>query len=103
MSARNVEQEFDALKSDFGKLSSDLVGLTEAVRDLVGQDVQGYVAKARVVAGQVNEEVDAATTALAAQGRAGVACVTHQMRDHPVASILVCLGLGFVIGKLIER
>ena len=103
MSTRNVEQEFDALRSDFSKLSSDLGNLTDALRNLTGQGAQDYLAKMQAVMGQANDGVEATATALSARGREGIACVTHQMRERPLTSILICLGLGVVIGKLFDR
>lgn len=103
MSTRNVEQEFDALKSDFSKLSADLVNLTEAIRDLAGKDAQAYMTKFRGAVSHANHDVEAAATALGERGRESAACIAHQIRERPLASILVCLGLGLVIGKLIHR
>jgi len=103
MPGRNVEQEFDALKLDFGKLSSDLVRLTEALRDLTGEGAQEYVAKLRSVVSQANEDAQAAAAALGARGREGIAAVEHQVRERPLMSILICFGVGLVIGKLIDR
>jgi ElaB/YqjD/DUF883 family membrane-anchored ribosome-binding protein len=103
MAARNVEQEFDALKSDFGRLSSDLVNLTEAMRGLIGGDAQDTIAKVRTVMGQAGESVEATAAALGARGRKGIACLEHQVRERPLTSILVCLGVGLVLGKLIDR
>jgi ElaB/YqjD/DUF883 family membrane-anchored ribosome-binding protein len=96
MPPRTIEQEFDTLKADFSKLSSDLANLTEVLRDLTGQGAQASFDKLRAAAGN---GVDAA----AAHGRDGVAAVMQQVRERPLASILVCFGLGLVIGKLIDR
>ena len=90
-------------KSDFGKLSSDLVRLTEALRDLTGEGAQEYVAKLRSVVSQANEDAQAAAAALGARGREGIAAVEHQVRERPLMSILICFGVGLVIGKLIDR
>ncbi len=103
MSARNVEQEFDVLKADFGKLSGDLVRLTEALRDLTGEGAQGYLAKLRSATGQANEDVHAAAAALGARGREGMEAIEQQVRARPLMSILICLGLGLIIGKLLDR
>ncbi len=103
MSVRNVEQEFDALKTDVGTLSADLVRLTEALRELTGEGAQGYWAKLRSVTGQASEEVHAASAALGARGREGIDAIERQVRANPLMSILICLGLGLVIGKLLDR
>ena len=103
MAARNVEQEFDALKSDFGRLSSDLANMTEALRGLVGQDAGGTIGKVRAAMGQASEGVEATAAALGARGRKGIACLEHQVRERPLTSILVCLGVGLVLGKLLDR
>jgi ElaB/YqjD/DUF883 family membrane-anchored ribosome-binding protein len=103
MSVRNVEQEFDALKSDFGKLSSDLGSLTEALRELTSESAQSYGAKLRAAAAQAHEDAHAAAAALSARGREGMEAAAQQVRERPLASILVCFGLGLVLGKLIDR
>ena len=102
MSTRNVEQEFDALKSDFGKLSADLVSLTQTLRDLAGKDAHLVMDRLGDTMGRANHEVEAAAAA-GARGREGVTAVAQQLRERPLTSILVCLGLGVVIGKLINR
>ena len=101
MTARNVEQEFDALKADLARLSGDLGGLTEAVRTLIGQDADAYISKFRTAMGHANmtEAVDVAT----ARARDGATYVTGQVRNHPLTTILACFGLGVVLGKLMDR
>jgi ElaB/YqjD/DUF883 family membrane-anchored ribosome-binding protein len=103
MSARNVEQEFDSLKADFGKLSADLVALTEALRGLTGQDAKDYVAKLRSIAEAETDGLRAAAAGLGARGQDAMACVGRQISERPLASVLICFGVGLVIGKLIER
>lgn len=103
MSVRNVEQDFDALKADFGKLSADLVNLTAALRDATGQGAQEYLAKVRSFTDQGSEDVQAAAAALGARGRDAMNSVGEQIRDRPLMSLLICFGLGIVIGKLIDR
>ena len=58
MSTRNVEQEFDALKLDFSKLSSDLASLTETLRDVVGRNAGEVGAKVRGAMGHASDEVE---------------------------------------------
>jgi len=103
MPARNVEQEFDALKQDFAKLGTDLMGLTEAMRGLTTSEVQEHLAKLRAVMGHANDDVEAAARALSAQGHKGMAAAARCVVERPLTSILVCFGLGVVIGKLIDR
>lgn len=103
MPARNVEQEFDALKLDFGKLSDDLVSLTAAMRELIDQGARDSAAKLRTAAGQAHEDIHAAAAALGARGKEGVAAAAQQIRERPLTSILIGFGLGFVLGKLFDR
>ena len=103
MSARNVEQEFDALKADFGKLSADLVVLSEALRSLTGQDAVNYLAKLRSFAGAEADGLGTAATGLGARGQDALASVGRQISERPLASVLICFGLGLIISKLIER
>jgi ElaB/YqjD/DUF883 family membrane-anchored ribosome-binding protein len=92
MPARNVEQEFDALKADFGKLSSDFVNLAEAMRNRTGEEAQEFLKKGRDAMDKAQE-----------YGRQGIDCAARQIRERPLTSILICLVVGFVIGKLIDR
>ena len=103
MSARNVEQEFDSLKADFGKLSADLLALTEALRGLNGQDAKDGLAKLRSIAESETEGLSAAAAALGARGQDAMASVGRQITERPVMSVLICFGLGLVIGKLLDR
>lgn len=103
MSARNVEQEFDALKLDLGKLSSDLASVTEALHDLAGRSAGEYGAKLRGVMEHATENVETAAAALKERGCRGAASVVHHMRERPLATILIGFGLGVVIGKLMDR
>jgi len=103
MAARNVEQEFDALKSDFGKLSTDLASLTAALRDLTTEGAQDTLAKLRAATAHANGEIHDAAAALGARGRDGVDAAIHHVRERPLTSILICFGLGLAIGKLLDR
>lgn len=103
MPARNVDVEFDALKSDFSKLSSDLASLTEAMRTLTGEEAQGYLDKARNVVGQAQDGIGATVSAISASGHQGIASVEEHIRQRPLASILIGLGVGLAIGRLVSR
>jgi ElaB/YqjD/DUF883 family membrane-anchored ribosome-binding protein len=103
MSVRNVEQEFDSLRADFGKVRADLVALTEALGGLTGQDAKDCVAKLRSLAEADADSHRAAATGLGARGQDAMACVGRQISERPLASVLICFGLGLVIGKFIER
>jgi len=103
MSTRNVEQEFDTLKMDFGKLSSDLVSLTQSLRELTGRSAEDYAAKLRAGVGHATDEVEAAAAALKTHGCEGMAVVARQMRERPLASILIGFGLGVLIGNLVVK
>jgi ElaB/YqjD/DUF883 family membrane-anchored ribosome-binding protein len=103
MPTRNVEQEFDALRSDFAKLGSDLKSLTHAMGNLTGQEARDYSVRLRAALGHVGEDVDAMASSVAVGSRKGAAEVSRCVGEHPLTSILLCLGLGLVIGKLIDR
>ena len=103
MTSRNVEQEFDTLKADFGKLSGDLANLTAALRDLTAEGAQDYLAKLRAATDHANGEIHGAAAALGARGREGLDAAVAHVRERPLTSILICFGLGLVIGKLIDR
>jgi ElaB/YqjD/DUF883 family membrane-anchored ribosome-binding protein len=98
---RNVEQEFDALKNDVKKLGDDFANLARALLDTASPD--NILAKLRELADRGSDEVGAAASALGKQGNDAIVSVGRQVRERPLTTILICLGLGFVIGKLIDR
>jgi len=103
MSARNVEQEFDALRSDFGKLSADLANLTAALRDVTAEGAHDYWVKLRAATDHANGEAHAAAAALGARGRDSIDAAARHVRDRPLTSVLACFAAGLVIGKLLDR
>jgi ElaB/YqjD/DUF883 family membrane-anchored ribosome-binding protein len=100
MSDRNVEQEFDALKSDLGKIGSDLASLTQAIHDFIGQDTQAKLDKLHGATEQAKEEVGTAAAALGERGCKGISSIGNQLRKHPLVSVLIGLAVGVVLGKL---
>lgn len=79
--ATNSEQDMEALKRDFQSLKSDVSDLSSALKGLLGDEAR--VAKVKLKKGEQQVE--------------------HQIEEHPMTSVGVAMGVGFIIGILLDR
>lgn len=80
-----LREDLDALRGDIGRLA-------ESVRTLTEKGAWAGVDRARRRAGEAREQVEH----LAEE-------VGHHLEERPYGSVMMAFGLGFVIGKLLER
>jgi ElaB/YqjD/DUF883 family membrane-anchored ribosome-binding protein len=104
---RNLEEEFDALKAGLDTLRNDISSRVNSFGEAATDEVRTRGRRARAamgrVTGRAGEVWDDATDEASRRGREGVAAVKQQIEERPVISLLVALGIGLVIGKLINR
>lgn len=80
-----TDQDLQGLKVDFSDLRKDVGDLSRDVKDLIAnKSKQGY------------ERVKDATARSVRQ-------VENEIEEHPFASVGVALGVGFLVGVLIDR
>lgn len=79
--AANTERDVENLKSEFADLKSDVSELTKTIRGMSGNTVNKGRERAR-------EAVDT---------------FEHQVGQRPLTSLTTAFGVGFVIGKLLDR
>ncbi|HET6655276.1 MAG TPA: DUF883 domain-containing protein [Gammaproteobacteria bacterium] len=86
------EKDIHAIKSEVDSLKSELRSLTESLkREAEAQARAGY-AKAREASDKVRH-----------QARQGAAMVEDQIEERPLISVLTAFGVGFLIGKILDR
>jgi ElaB/YqjD/DUF883 family membrane-anchored ribosome-binding protein len=86
------EKNLDQLRADFEALRSDVSSLVQTLKsDAIDQAHVGYD-KLKQAGGQAADQV-----------RVGAAAVERQIEDRPLTSVLAAFGIGFIIGKLMEK
>lgn len=92
MTAKQSDSSGEELRAELNQIQKDVAALTETLKKL-GAD-------------RGQEGVDAVKRAAAAterQAKAAVQSVEEQITERPFPSILVAFGLGFFVGKLLDR
>ena len=102
MAEDNIRKEFEELKTDFDKLRGDIAGLVDALRD-AGMD---RAAEAKADLGEQysaqREKLRAALNRARARGDEAVDDLEQGIAEHPLSSLAMAFGLGFIIAKLID-
>lgn len=91
MAAQNSE-EVQALKDDLQTLRQDFAKLTESLKKSVREDVSAGADTARASAAQFQDRAREATRGLEAEVAA-----------RPLTSVAAAFGVGFLLGKLLDR
>lgn len=91
-SAAGMSGGMDKVKDDFGRVKSDVADLASSAADAAKQG-------ARDAADTVNEKMGDAQKYAEQQIESLVKCI----KDRPVTSALVGIGVGFLIAKLLSR
>lgn len=90
--ATNTEQDISQLKDDMAKLKADLASIASTLKKEAGDRARhGY------------DRVREAGEHAADYARSGAHAVEHQIEERPLVSVLSAFGIGFVIGKLLDR
>jgi ElaB/YqjD/DUF883 family membrane-anchored ribosome-binding protein len=100
---RALGSELDELKHDLAKLGSDTatlfqtlfdagVGSTGHIREKIGRGTEGLL-------GDIRDGLDEVRS----RGKDSLGALADQVSSRPLVSLLVVLGIGLAIGKLMER
>jgi len=90
--ATNTEHDITQLKQDVASLKADLSSIANSLKKEAGERARhGY------------ERVREAGEHAADYARSGAHAVEHQIEERPMVSVLSAFGIGFVIGKLLDR
>jgi len=85
-------EDLDALKRDFAALRKDVAALMSSLGDAASAQKQRAFAAAGEKAEQIKE-----------QGAKVVRSVEGEIEARPLTSIGIAFGVGFLLGKLLER
>lgn len=90
--ATNQDKELQDLKDELAKLKADMSSIA---------DTMGKIA--RNSAEQGRERIKSAADQSRAQARESWGAFEKEVSERPMTSLAVALGLGFVMGKLLDR
>ncbi len=79
--ATATDQDVETLKKDFRSLKSDVSALSSAIKELVADETRAAKVKLKKAEKQVE----------------------HEIEEHPMASVGIAMGIGFIIGMLVDR
>lgn len=90
--AANTEKDFEELRKEFSELRSDVAKLTDTLKKLYGDTTAEGSERARQAAGYARD-----------RARDSVDAVEQEISSRPLTSIAAAFGIGFIIGKLLDR
>lgn len=90
--ATNAEKELQELKQEFATLREELAGIGKTVSNL-----------AHSAADEGRDRVRSAAERSRQQARETWGAFEHEIEERPMTSIAVALGIGFILGKLLDR
>lgn len=87
-----VDDEVAKLKKDIDQLRDDIGTLTNSFKELGAQKGRDAMDRAKRTGTSMREEAEAWR-----------AKADHEIEERPLTSVLMSFGLGFLIGRLLDR
>ena len=100
---RSTDMSYQALEAELAKLRDDIGSLAKTVRDLGSGEAQAVVDAVRDRLDKVSAEARRASRRARAGAQDAADTVQHAIEDNPLTSVLIALGLGFIIGAFLRR
>jgi ElaB/YqjD/DUF883 family membrane-anchored ribosome-binding protein len=105
--ARNLEEEFDALKAGLDTLRKDISSRVNSFGDAATDEVRTRGRRARAAVGRATDRAgevwDDAANEASRRGREGAAALEQRIEERPILSVLVAFGIGVMIGRMLNR
>ena len=100
---RSTDMSYQALEAELAKLRDDIGSLANTVRDIGSGEAQAVVDAVRDRLDKVSAEARRASRRARAGAQDAADTVQHAIEDNPLTSVLIALGLGFIIGAFLRR
>ena len=97
------DRSYRELEAELSKLRDDVASLAGTVRDIASDEVHATVDAIRDRLDKAAGEARKAARRAKAGAHDAADALEGAIEEHPFTSILVALGLGFVIGALLRR
>lgn len=90
--ATNADKELQELRDEFAELKKELSGIGKTVSQLAHSVTDEGRDRLRAAAGRSRDQV-----------RETWGAFEHEIEERPMTSIAIALGIGFILGKLLDR
>jgi ElaB/YqjD/DUF883 family membrane-anchored ribosome-binding protein len=97
---RTIEEEVQALKADMVKLRDDLKEFAALLKDAAGDRATTGAASSRF--GQSWDDFAKKIEDARKQGDQTIQDLTEHVKQHPLSSVALALGVGYVISKIVN-
>jgi ElaB/YqjD/DUF883 family membrane-anchored ribosome-binding protein len=94
--ARQFESEFDTVRDDLTKLSSDIANLAASLKDGATDTAREQLAAARNRFERLTEEARS-------RGEEQLEGLSATIEERPLTSVLIAFGVGVILGRLLDR
>lgn len=94
---------YQALEAELSKLRDDVVSLAGTLRDITSDEVHATVDAIRDRLDKAAAEAHKAARRANAGVHGAADAIEGAIEEHPFTSILIALGLGFLIGAFMRR
>jgi len=103
MSDRELKMDLDALKDELARLRGDFGDLARTLKDLTRDGVGAAREKLDEGAHGVLDELRSVLDRIRHGGKDAVESVEQRLEKNPLVVVLVAVGVGFLMGKLLKR
>lgn len=103
MATREPADDIEALKKDLAALRKDIGALAKTVGDQASASSDDTMDMLKEKIAALRTEIEGAARTARARGAEGVASVERHIEEKPLQSMLIALGAGLLIGKLLDR
>lgn len=99
----SVDKENENLKAELDNLRKDLGRLSDQVGKTAGAGARAASDETRAEINRLRSELNRLSGYASEHGKATADTVHHQVEQHPLASLATAFGVGFLLGKLLDR
>lgn len=101
--AKDDDREASTLEESLNRLREDVAGLKSSIAGLGKRGAADARAAADAKLDELHDELERLAGDLHRRGEDTLASVEQRVRDHPLASLFVAVGLGLVLGRILDR
>jgi ElaB/YqjD/DUF883 family membrane-anchored ribosome-binding protein len=98
-----TDKELKELREEFASLKSDVSEIGKSLSKMAKDTASESRHKIRDAAEEGRERLSNAAQRSGQQVRRGWDSFENEIEDRPMTSLAVALGLGFILGKLLDR
>lgn len=99
----STDKSYQDLEAELGKLRGDIASLAKTVRDIGSSEAQVVLDAVKDRLDKVSTEARRASRRAKAGAQDAADTVQGAIEENPFTSVLIALGLGFIIGAFLRR